>query len=136
MQRRGSSNVAGATVPASDYDRLWVRCQAAEAELSKLKGVVGGQERLKRGKSKTSSPTGSLDRQGLKASLKAGFAAAPVAAYSDELMDGFRAAVQAGFFQPYWFWNFSGVDDLVGAVCGLIVGFIVMALWKTAKHFD
>jgi|TARA_R110000737_G_scaffold80767_1_gene113056 hypothetical protein len=119
-----------------DYRKTWERCRTAETELSKLKGVVSSQARLKQGKSKTTSPTGHIDAQGKKSALKAGFAAAPVAAYSDELMESFHTAVSAGFFQPYWFWSFSGVDDLVGGVCGLIIGTIVMGLWKIAKAYD
>jgi hypothetical protein len=94
-------------------------------------------KRLTKVEQHTASPSGSLDKKGVKVAAGAGLAMAPVGAYTGEfvaLIYEFIDANAPAFVQKMTHLSFA--EDLIGGATGFLVGTAMTAIWKFMRHYE
>lgn len=82
------------------------------------------------------SPTGSIDKKGVKHAAGAGLAVAPVGAYTGEVVDLIYKGVESlpGFIQVIMKLSFA--ENIIGGLTGFLVASITAAAWKFMRHYE
>ena len=94
-------------------------------------------KRLTKVEQHTASPSGNLDKKGVKVAAGAGLAMAPVGAYTGEfvaLIYEFIDANAPAFVQKMTHLSFA--EDLIGGATGFLVGTAMTAIWKFMRHYE
>ena len=94
-------------------------------------------KRLTKVEQHTASPSGNLDKKGVKVAAGAGLAMAPVGAYTGEfvaLIYEFIDANAPAFVQKMT--HLSLAEYLIGGATGFLVGTAMTAIWKFMRHYE
>ena len=95
------------------------------------------KQRLTKAEPPTASPSGRLDRKGVKVAAGTGLCMAPVGAYTGEfvtLIYEFIDTSAPALIQKMTHLSFA--EDLIGGATGFIVGTVMTAIWKFMRHYE